>query len=113
MYILGKEVLCVRILVISDSHGDHYSVLRAIREQPSAKLIFFLGDGEYDIIVDALFGIGLSRNITGEFRKVMEEINKTSAKKILIADNSSLILSILRKLLEEKGFVFSDLSELL
>jgi len=34
----------------------------------------------------------------------MEEINKTSAKKILIADNSSLILSILRKLLEEKGF---------
>ena len=39
----------MRILVISDSHGDHYSILRAMREQPSAKLVFFLGDGEYDI----------------------------------------------------------------
>lgn len=39
----------MRILVISDSHGDYYSVQRALREQPSAKLVFFLGDGEYDI----------------------------------------------------------------
>ena len=39
----------MRILVISDSHGDSYSVRRAIAEQPTAKLIFYLGDGEYDL----------------------------------------------------------------
>lgn len=48
-YISGKGELCVRILVISDSHGDYYSVCRALREQPSARVVFFLGDGEYDI----------------------------------------------------------------
>ena len=31
---------------------------------------------EYTVIVDALFGIGLTRYIAGEFRRVVEEINK-------------------------------------
>ncbi len=39
----------MRILVISDSHGDPYSVRQAVAEQPTAKILFFLGDGEYDI----------------------------------------------------------------
>ena len=39
----------MRILVISDSHGDFYSIQRAVREQPDSKIMFFLGDGEYDI----------------------------------------------------------------
>lgn len=38
----------MRILVISDSHGDSYAVRQAIAEQPTAKVLFFLGDGEYD-----------------------------------------------------------------
>ena len=39
----------MRILVISDSHGDSYSIRRAISEQPSARALFYLGDGERDI----------------------------------------------------------------
>lgn len=39
----------MRILVISDSHGDSYAVRQAIAEQPTAKMMFFLGDGEYDL----------------------------------------------------------------
>lgn len=39
----------MRILVISDSHGDSYAVRQAIAEQPTAKILFFLGDGEYDL----------------------------------------------------------------
>ena len=39
----------MRVLVLSDSHGDVYKLRRAIDSQPTAKLIFFLGDGEYDI----------------------------------------------------------------
>lgn len=38
---------------------------------------------EYTIIVDAIFGIGLRREVTGEFRKVIEEIN--GAKKIVVS----------------------------
>lgn len=39
----------MRVLVLSDSHGDVYKLRRAIDSQPIAKLIVFLGDGEYDI----------------------------------------------------------------
>ncbi len=39
----------MRILIMSDSHGDYYSICRALKEQPTAKIVFFLGDGEYDI----------------------------------------------------------------
>ena len=39
----------MRILVISDSHGDSYSIRRAVLEQPTAKIMFYLGDGEYDL----------------------------------------------------------------
>lgn len=39
----------MRVLVLSDSHGDVYKLRRAIDSQPTAKLIVFLGDGEYDI----------------------------------------------------------------
>lgn len=42
----------MRILVISDSHGDFYSVMSAIKEQPSARVLFFLGDGEHDLDFD-------------------------------------------------------------
>ena len=34
---------------------------------------------EYTVIVDALFGIGLTRSVGGEFRKAIEEINKSNA----------------------------------
>ena len=39
---------------------------------------------EYTVIVDALFGIGLTRNIEGKFYKVIEEINKSSAKVVAV-----------------------------
>jgi len=39
---------------------------------------------EYDIIVDALFGIGLTRNITGEYAKVIEKINAEEHKVIAV-----------------------------
>jgi len=45
----GKGVNILRILVLSDSHGDASAVLRAIREQPKAELVLHLGDGEEDM----------------------------------------------------------------
>ena len=40
----------MRILVLSDSHGDVLSLLKAIDSQPSAELIVYLGDGERDFL---------------------------------------------------------------
>lgn len=41
-------------------------------------------EAEYDIIVDALFGIGLSREITGEAREAIEAVNDKNAYKIAL-----------------------------
>ncbi len=39
----------MRILVLSDSHGQAFSMKRAIEAQPTAEAIIFLGDGHRDL----------------------------------------------------------------
>ncbi|MBP9989483.1 MAG: YfcE family phosphodiesterase [Ruminococcus sp.] len=39
----------MRILVLSDSHGDKFALREAIIQQPTARIIYFLGDGERDL----------------------------------------------------------------
>ncbi len=45
----------MRILVVSDTHGDGYALQSALWEQPEAKHVFFLGDGarEFEKIAEA------------------------------------------------------------
>ena len=38
----------MRILVLSDSHGDFFSMKKAIEAQPTAEVVVFLGDGHMD-----------------------------------------------------------------
>lgn len=38
----------------------------------------------YDVIIDAIFGIGLTRNIEGKYRKAIEEINASKAKVVAV-----------------------------
>ena len=38
----------MRILVLSDSHGDIYAMKKAIDAQPTAEAVIFLGDGYMD-----------------------------------------------------------------
>ncbi len=45
---ITKGVICLRILVLSDSHGDFFSMKKAIEAQPTAEAVVFLGDGHYD-----------------------------------------------------------------
>ena len=40
----------MRLLVLSYSHGDVLSLIRAVQQQPGADLIIHLGDGERDFI---------------------------------------------------------------
>lgn len=46
----------MRIIVASDSHGDTYGLKKAVEQQPTAKAMYFLGDGEYDIeLIKSMF----------------------------------------------------------
>lgn len=39
----------MRILVLSDSHGSEFNTRLALEQQPEAKYVFHLGDGERDL----------------------------------------------------------------
>ena len=47
----AKQVL--RLLVLSDSHGDAGSVYRAVAAQPEAAAVLYLGDGAADFAAAA------------------------------------------------------------
>lgn len=38
----------MRILVLSDSHGDYFTMQKIIKAQPDAQAVIFLGDGHTD-----------------------------------------------------------------
>lgn len=38
----------------------------------------------YDVIIDAIFGIGITRNVEGKYRKAIEEINASKAKVVAV-----------------------------
>ena len=76
-----------------------YNVLRAETENISIKKIGSIADipslFDWDVIIDAIFGTGINREITGIARKVIEYINK-SKKRVISIDLPSG-LSIERK----------------
>ncbi len=76
----GFDVCC---MVIGDKEkikgdaGINYDIVKAMR-------IGFVEYGEvrfseYEVIVDAIFGVGLCRKITGIYKNVIEEINRSEA----------------------------------
>ncbi len=44
----------------------------------------FSADDDFDLVIDAIFGIGLSRNIEGDLTRLIKEINKHTAFKISV-----------------------------
>ena len=66
---------------MSDSATRQYSMVKELGIFQSAFIDEF---SECDVIIDALFGIGLSRNIEGDLRLLIDKINTFKALKIAI-----------------------------
>ena len=58
---------------------ESFAVQQNILEQLGIKLLDEYPDQKYDIIVDAIFGVGLKRDIRGIHQKIIEKINDTPA----------------------------------
>ena len=70
----------MRILVISDSHGNTRNIERAVESQPEANIIIHLGDGADDIVDLEFYGLNICLFL---FSKLLYFHNHRTSKYII------------------------------
>lgn len=70
--------------------GSEVQIQMSILQQYGHVLKKEITDGEYAVVVDAIFGTGLSREVTGVYRQVIETINQMQAYTISVDIPSGL-----------------------
>lgn len=68
----------------SDKASEQWRMQRRILESYPVKISTKPTLQEYTVIIDALFGVGLSREITGEFKEAVEIFNELSGYRIAL-----------------------------
>ena len=85
LHIAGRKV-AVKIAGNLGKATEEFKVQYEIYNNVKGCIMYIEPDlGKYDIVVDALFGIGLKRDIVGEYKSLIEEINKSFADKTVIS----------------------------
>ncbi len=79
LYELGADVTIVTPLGIPKTENALYYYKKAEKIKKTANL-----SGDFDIIIDAVFGIGLDREVSQSLCELFEKINKSSAIKIAV-----------------------------
>ncbi len=69
-----------------DRATDEINIQITIANNLGVEFITKPKDNEYTVIIDALFGIGLSRDITGEYKKLIQWINSQESCKVVAVD---------------------------
>lgn len=92
----GDGLACARILLESGyqvdityiggiaSASEQFQLQRNILKQMGVKLYKTIPNKDYSIVVDGIFGVGLSREIDGVQKKIIENLNHLNAIKIAI-----------------------------
>ncbi len=79
----GKAVTAVFAGRMESRTGETARQMQ-LYEQAGGRIAETYEPGDYSIIVDALFGVGLSRDVTGHYRKVLEQMNQAGGKKLAV-----------------------------
>ena len=108
----GKEIYVGVVAGCGNNGGDGIAVARILQEQGIRVEINMVGESKkltdetktqletakklnipiyygiehtlYDVIIDAIFGIGLTRSVEGKYRKAIEEINASKAQVVAV-----------------------------
>lgn len=89
---LGYHHISVLVIGEKEKATEEWTLQYKILNSLDIPVVFWnqLVEEEYtdirdsDLIIDALFGIGLHRNISGEYEKIVRNINESSAKKYAV-----------------------------
>lgn len=84
--LLADKEIPVKVCVVGNpaKASEQWKQQRAILENYSVPFGDIEDGAEYNIVVDALFGVGLSRNVEGEYAKAIEWVNGMDAFKIAL-----------------------------
>ncbi len=66
------------------SLSEECRVQKKIAEKMGLRIFTEFPEEEYTVIIDAVFGVGLSREISGHFRDIIQAMNEASGRKIAI-----------------------------
>ncbi len=84
--ILKEEGICAEIIMIGDL--SRLTTETAAQLETAQKLdipiCYEIKHLQYDVIVDAIFGIGLTRMIEGKFKETIEAVNASNAKIVAV-----------------------------
>lgn len=80
IFFLGKE----------ESRSEENKIQKKICEHYRIPVVEDIDDKEYSVIVDAVFGTGLSRNIEGYYAEVIESLNQKNGLKIAVDISSGI-----------------------
>ncbi len=96
MLVLDGYSCCIFLAGNIEHATEEFNVQLRIARHLNIPVCFFNGDihtsffDEYNVIVDAMFGIGLSRNVEGEYKKIIECINAADSKVISVDISSGI-----------------------
>ena len=91
--LLNEKGIHTEICKIKDLLQDKSDTSESFRVQesiydaykyPVANTFEYVKEQEYDFVIDAVFGIGLSRNLSEEYVQIIDQINQIHAKKIAV-----------------------------
>lgn len=83
--LIDKGIAAEAVLIGNREHAGRELLMQlSILEKYGITPYTKVPDGEYDILVDALFGTGLSREITGAYRDAVEAMNQKEAVRISV-----------------------------
>lgn len=67
-----------------DSRSEENRLQKQICDHYQIRKVNSLSEQEYNVIIDAIFGTGLSRNVSGKYKEIIETLNQMQGFKVSI-----------------------------
>ena len=92
--ILHERGYAADVFVMRKTGSDEFNAQLGIAKASGVKIFNKVRLTEYNIIIDGLFGIGISRNIEGRYEQVVTQINASDAWVLSVDIPSGIIASV-------------------